>query len=270
VTTRTNPRQFTGRNPFARWYRRWNLVYAAGIVALVAAAEIPPLTIPACTTLALWVGIALFRLVLFSKKAGITTTPSPWGRWANRLTAVRAVAAVTLVLAAAVFLSPGLVNTISKSWWLVGALLIVESTDFFDGRLARQGPNNRFGPIWDMETDAAFTLSLAIVNRHIFLASPLVLLIGLMRYLYVLLWRHEYRPTPAPHPPRVLRVLRLQTLYSKTTTATLVTAMIVIMAPPVGAILRETVVALVLGMQLVSFGWDMYLQRRMKRDDTAL
>jgi phosphatidylglycerophosphate synthase len=141
----------------------------------------------------------------------------------------------------------------SGGWILVGTLLLVEVTDFVDGRMARKHQSGSFGSTWDMESDAIYALALSLTVRHIFAVEYHVLLIGLMRYLYVLLWHYEGSRTAVP---------RVHELYAKTATAVLVTTLIVVMAPPITGSLRAVSVGIVLFMQLISFGWDIALQLR--------
>ncbi len=141
--------------------------------------------------------------------------------------------------------------------WAVGsALAVVELTDFFDGRLARRFGPSAFGALWDMENDALFTLSLSLLVYLRYGVAPFVLLLGLMRYLYVLIWRFDSDP---------VTVSPAYKLFAKTTAAAIVVTLIVAVAPILPEWLRTAALAVVLGMQLVSFGWDLVLQYRAVR-----
>ncbi len=234
---------------FIAHYRRWNVQHAGMVILLVAVSELPISFFPATALLAVWVALSMFRLW---RLRALSPVGSPW---ADALTTVRTVA--TVLLLSGLSMTPtGAVHGFFSSggrWVVVGALLAVESTDFFDGRVARRGLIGLFGPVWDMETDSVFALALAMANRHLLEVGPFVLAIGLMRFLYVLFWREEGSQAPKPH---------IFVLYAKTTTAMLVVVMIFVLAPPVGPYLRRAALLIVLMLQIISFGWDMYLQRR--------
>lgn len=239
--------------PFARVYRVWTLVHAAIAVSLVVAAEIVPHPAPVFWMLGLWIAGAMWILFVLALRRH---PDGPGPLLPNVLTASRTVAAVVLMAAMALgSRSPQVreLATGSAGWWLVALLLLVELTDYLDGKLARRAGAGRFGSIWDMETDAVFALALTVVNRHLHAVGAYVLLIGLMRYLYVLLWHHETVPVSAPP---------IQKLFSKTTTAVLVTTLIVVLAPVIGPRFRATSLIVVLAMQVTSFAWDLWLQWR--------
>lgn len=250
-------------------YRYWSQVHAAVIVVLVVIAEFEPLRTGAIAALAVWLALSMIRLRRLNGNSRVPEIGSPS---ANRLTTVRGIAAVVLTAAVAGLAASSFPAAISSpddgvglfrdprwGWVLAGALLVVESTDFLDGRLARRGVPGWFGGVWDMENDAVFAVALAVTIRHLFSAALPVLGIGLMRYLYVLLWRRERRPA---QPPRV------QQFFSKTVAATLAVTLILVIAPPVTSELRDAVIATALGLQLVSFGWDILLQYRFGRETT--
>ena len=225
---------------FTQHYRRWNFQHATAIIVLVTITEFVEPRFPIIGLLAVWMIFSMVRL------ARLRTISTGGSYWANILTAIRSVAAILLLIGLSFTLAGRTFESFFSQngrWWIVGLLLLVETTDFFDGRVARRSSIGSFGPVWDMETDAAFAIALALVNRYMFSVGPQVLIIGLMRYFYVLLWRHERAPIPKP---------RIQILYSKTTAAVLVIAMIVVLAPPVGSRLREITLLIVLGMQIVS------------------
>ncbi len=238
---------------FDRGYRRWGFAHAGMLTALVLLAEFDALFPYSAALLAAWIGGAVSVLYRFARK----THPDGQGpRVPNVLTGIRTVFSCLLLagLALSAAIRDGAAPAHgSFAWWLVGVLLLVELTDFLDGRLARRAKAGRFGSIWDMENDAVFALALSLVLRHVHGVGIYVLLIGLMRYLYVLLWHREVRPAKVP---------RLQRLFSKTTTAVLVTTMIVVLAPAIGSQTRAVALIVILTMQVISFAWDMVLQCR--------
>ncbi len=240
---------------FDRGYRRWGFAHAGLITALVLVAELDFLLPYAAAGLAGWTGLAVASLYRFARR----THPDGQGpRVPNVLTGVRTVFSCLLLAGLALSAAVPEIAAVAhgdSAWWLVGVLLLVELTDFLDGRLARRANAGRFGSIWDMENDAVFALALSLVLRHVHGVGAYVLLIGLMRYLYVLLWHREVRPAKVP---------RIQRLFSKTTTAVLVTTMIVVLAPVIGPQVRATALIVILTMQVISFGWDMVLQCRSR------
>lgn len=225
---------------------------------------------------AIWAAIAMPRLYAIGRR----TLPHEIGsRLPNLLTAVRAAAAIGLFIlvglgglaligrlggtgnglaltgrrgavgaATGVAYSPELV-----AWALVATLALVELTDFFDGQVARRRGPSVFGATWDMECDALFTLALSVTAHRLYRVGAFVLAIGLMRYLYVLIWRYDGDP---PRYPAAFK------LYAKTTAAAIVVTLIATMAPVVGQRLRTASLLVVLVMQVVSFGWEILLHRR--------
>jgi phosphatidylglycerophosphate synthase len=238
---------------FDQRYERWSYLHAAVAVLGVAVFEIAVVQAVAGAFMAVWTTAALTALYVTARHRH----PEGTGvAIANLLTSVRVGAAVSLFLlvsASALVPAVGAFLRSSGGWLLVGALLLVEVTDFLDGRLARKHQSGSFGSTWDMESDAIYALALSLAVRHLFAADFFVLFIGLMRYLYVLLWRSQGVRGFVP---------RAHELYAKTTTAVLVTTLIVVMAPPVQTNLRTVSLVIVLLLQLVSFGWDIALQVR--------
>lgn len=242
---------------FDRAYKKWSYIHAGVVTILAFVAEAEGLRLPAGLALTLWTPLALARLFSLG---GRLHPDGPGPRLPNLLTSARILAATVLLgLLAADTLLPDIGTALrgGGGWYLVAALLLVEVTDFFDGYLARRSRSGGFGVTWDMESDAIYALSLTLMLRHLHEGAGFVLAIGLMRYVYVLLWRED-----GTLPGVTVERPRIQRLFSKTTTAVLVTALIVVMAPIVGATLQTITLGVVLAMQLFSFGWDMALQIR--------
>ena len=109
--------------------------------------------------------------------------PGPGLGPANRLTLARA----TLVLPlAALALLPG-VFTAGGYWWMVGLSTIALVLDGFDGFLARRtGTESAFGARFDMELDAFLLLTLSALVWRSGSVGSWVLLVGGLRYLFVL------------------------------------------------------------------------------------
>ncbi|MFW5744024.1 MAG: CDP-alcohol phosphatidyltransferase family protein [Spirochaetota bacterium] len=246
---------------FSDAYHRWNLTHAAAMVVLVLVAQFTLLRPVALALLAVWIVGALGTLFVLGRRLH----PDGAGpASANLLTATRGVAAAALIAIVVVTAYVPEAATALRSaggWYLVGMLLVVELTDLLDGHVARRLNAGAFGATWDMESDAAYALALSLAVRHVHEAPVFVLLIGLLRYLYVLLWHYDREPTVVP---------RAYKLFAKTTTAILVTTLILALLPPVGDTLRAVSLLVVLGLQLVSFGWDLVLQRSAGERRSAL
>ena len=154
---------------WAFWGVLWSAVFA-GLVALWAPSDV--------STAAPWVS----WLVAYGVLAGVLHRHvTRWG-WASRVTLVRAL--ITLSLAA--FL-----------WWpmayqdhglALGVLgLVALLADGLDGYLARRlNEASEVGARFDMETDAALMAVLAVAVWWIDRAPAWVLLIGLMRYVFII------------------------------------------------------------------------------------
>ncbi|MBU2956561.1 CDP-alcohol phosphatidyltransferase family protein [Paracoccus sp. 1_MG-2023] len=90
-------------------------------------------------------------------------------------------------------------------WWVASVAGIALIMDGIDGWLARRsGLSSEFGARFDMEVDAALAL---VLSLHALVGSPIgpeVLLLGVMRYLFVLagICHHAFRQ---PLPPSFLR-----------------------------------------------------------------
>lgn len=117
-------------------------------------------------------------------------TPSGRFGWANRITALRLFALLSLTLPLAEALEP----------WPLLVILTVLALDLLDGHLARAfGDASLFGAHFDMESDAQLVL---VVTLHLWLGKGMgawVLCAGLLRYLYVIwlwLWPGLRREAP--------------------------------------------------------------------------
>ncbi len=247
---------------FDRAYQRWTLAHAAVIVAAVglvvlfrefhALAPRPAVVPGVMRVLAGWSAVALVALYGASYQLappGAAHPPLRGHIIPDVLTAVRGIAAIVLL-----WMVPGVPTWSGPAMWVVVSVLaVVEITDFFDGRLARYYGPSSFGALWDMENDALFTLSLSLLVYVRYEVLPALLLLGLMRYLYVLLWRFHRDP---------VTVSPAYKLFAKTTAAAIVVTLVVTVAPIIPDGLRRAALTIVLAMQVVSFGWDLALQYR--------
>ena len=181
-----------------------------------------------------------------------------WGQrsLADLLTASRGIGAALLFLWAALIpYYPDLTGP-GWRWSLVAFLAAVEATDFFDGRVARRRGSRRFGAVWDMENDALFIFALTLVG-WIYLGFPVwALLIGLMRYAYFLIFRTTGDP---PGYPAAYK------WFAKSVAALIALSLLVAYLPELGETATRLLLAPVLSLQLISFGWDLLLQIRAGR-----
>jgi phosphatidylglycerophosphate synthase len=240
---------------FEKSYHWWNMTHAAAVTLFVAGSQIPAIALPSSAALAIWVAVALPLLFVL----GYRLHPDGAGpSLPNALTASRALSAVVLLslvgLLQAGFVSQSVLQG-TAAWWMAAGLGVITLTDFFDGRIARRMRAGRFGETWDMECDAAFALGLSLLLRTIHSVPLFVLAIGLMRYLYVLLWRYDCDPADVP---------RAYKLYAKTVTALLVTGLIVSLVPVIPSTARVVLLSVLLTLQVISFLWDLILQRRAR------
>ncbi|MSO62626.1 MAG: CDP-alcohol phosphatidyltransferase family protein [Acidobacteria bacterium] len=99
---------------------------------------------------------------------------------ANQITLVRA------VLVAGLAIPVGQPATPTVAWSVVIIATVAALLDGVDGWVARRtGTVSEFGTRFDMETDAALILVLAILVSQYGKAGPWVLLSGLLRYIFV-------------------------------------------------------------------------------------
>ena len=163
---------------------------------------------------------------------------------------------VTLCRAAAVALLAGLVG--AGSGPALGALAcaigaVAAVLDAVDGRMARaKAMASEFGARFDMETDAALILVLAVLAWQLGKAGPWVLAAGLARYLFVAAgarWTWLRRPL-AP------------SLRRKAAAAVQMAVLVVVLAPAVPPALGATLAASGLAFLLVSFAVDVRWLRR--------
>lgn len=169
---------------------------------------------------------------------------------ANRLTLLRS----TLVfpLAALVPGWPGLHT--GTLWWVIVLASVALVLDGVDGRVARKtGSDTAFGARFDMELDAFLIL---VLSTGVWLTGRVgawVLLVGLLRYLFVVagwIWPRLQAPLPESQRRKVICVVQG-------------VALLVALGPIVPGWLALTAGAVALGSLLYSFGVDtLWLVRR--------
>lgn len=103
---------------------------------------------------------------------------------ANQITWARA--AITSILAGYSIDAPTIPPT-AECWWLIASAAgVALASDGLDGYVARRrGECGEFGARFDMETDAALILVLAILVWQTGKTGPWVLIIGGMRYVFI-------------------------------------------------------------------------------------
>lgn len=135
----------------------------------------------------------------------------------------------------------------ASPWIAAGLGGIALLADGLDGWLARRSQlASAFGARFDMETDAALILTLALLAALLTPAGPWIALSGSLRYLFVAAM-HPWPWLTAPLPPRPSR-----RLHCVIQAGTLVLALL----PILPAVLCQLIAGVGLLTALWSFGWD--------------
>lgn len=125
--------------------------------------------------------------------------------FANAVTAVRA--ALVSMVGAIIFFPGAMQHGETTVWALVVLVLVALALDGVDGHLARRyGYESDLGARFDMEVDALLILCLSTAALLFGKAGPWVLLIGLMRYGFVLA-QYIVPRLKSPLPPSFRRKL---------------------------------------------------------------
>ena len=118
-------------------------------------------------------------------------------------------------------------GTSGLAWSVVAIAIVAVVLDGVDGWIARRtGSSSAFGERFDMETDAALILALAILAWRYGKAGPWILGAGLLRYLFVAsgwLWPWMARPLAPTLRGRLICVVQI---------AALIIALAPIIVPP--------------------------------------
>lgn len=223
-----------------------------------------PMLLPALGLAALQLAGAQFRTVLTAAGLAIllgVVLHRQAGRsgvcfgWASRVTLARA--GLVAVLAAAL-IEPSLYR--DQGWMVAGLALLVLALDGVDGWLARRlNECSDFGARFDMEVDAALVLVLSLGVRAAGLAGLWVLLIGLMRYAFVLAgavwpWLRE------PLPPSMRR--KLVCVWQ-------ISALVLVLTPLVGPPMATFLLLSSLAGLALSFVLDVAWLKRHRASPTA-
>jgi phosphatidylglycerophosphate synthase len=127
---------------------------------------------------------------------------------ANVVTLARG--ALTLLLLALLDAGP------AAGWWPALLAIVAVALDGLDGALARdRGETSAFGARFDMETDALLIVVLAALVWQQGKAGMLILLAGLLRYLFVAagyVWRALAAPLPPSKRRQTVCVLQIVSL----------------------------------------------------------
>lgn len=185
---------------------------------------------------------ALSGILFFGKRKPILTRS--FGA-ANRITLVRA--CMTSILASLIGSATQL--TEKEIWILVLFAAVAFTLDGVDGWLARyfhtQSP---FGAAFDLEVDALFILTLALIAWELNKVGSWVLLIGVMRYLFLAAgWMFSTLQQPLPPNQRRRIVCLMQ-----------VGVLLFALCPVISPATASLFAMLALTLLVISFSQDIY------------
>jgi phosphatidylglycerophosphate synthase len=219
----------------------WRLALFAGVLALSA------LALAAAGGLG-WQGAVTALIAYAAIGAGIVaglTYHAPHRRFglANMVTLARASYGALLIG----LLSEGDPLSAGGRWALVAAGILALALDGIDGWLARRSHlQSAFGARFDLESDALFVLALSALVYRSGQVGVWVLASGVMRYIFVLagwLWPPLAAPLPPSQRRRVMCII-------------LIVAMLLALAPPIGAPMAGVLCFVGLVLLVYSFGAD--------------
>lgn len=158
-------------------------------------------------------GLALLGYALVSGATGVLLARHfPHGAlgWCNVVTQAR--------LALAALLAAALMAGQAGGWTVAGIAVAALALDGVDGWLARrQDLASAFGARFDMEVDSALALLLALHALASGAAGPVVLVLGLARYVFAgagLIWPWLARPLPERLSRKAICVAQLAVLIA--------------------------------------------------------
>ncbi|MGM0569654.1 CDP-alcohol phosphatidyltransferase family protein [Marinobacter sp.] len=191
--------------------------------------------------------VALYAGFTLSVVAGLSLSGCRFGP-ADRVTLVRAVLVLFLASLAG---TPALLQTLAWPYALLCLLALI--MDGADGYVARRTSTaSAFGARFDMELDAFFILILCIALMVLGKAGAWVLIIGLMRYGFVMAgwyWTWLNEPLPESFRRKTICVWQLVTLM-------------VALVPPIPDVFTHATLMLALVLLSGSFALDIcYLYR---------
>ncbi len=184
---------------------------------------------------------ALATLVLWFVPEGL---PGRGLGAANRVTLGRALLVLPVV---ALVLHPDQLTDVAR-WWIIGVSTIALVLDSIDGWVARRRGGSAFGARFDMELDAVLILALATLVWLTGRVGAWVLLIGLLRYLFVMagwIWS-------------ALRAALPSSVWRQTVCVIQGVALLVCLGPIVPAATAGVLAAIALAVLIQSFGSDVW------------
>ena len=163
--------------------RRVDLV--VGGIALMTFAQFASVSVSGLPSVHVWPALAVYLgIAVLIDRVMPAGTPGPGLGAANRVTLVRLVFVCWLCATAVL---PAALLTDALLWLVAGMTLLALGLDGVDGYLARQrGVVSRFGARFDEEVDAGLIMVLAMLAWRSDQVGVWVLLIGLMRYAFVI------------------------------------------------------------------------------------
>ncbi len=237
----------TGRRSF---YGRWSALssLAACAVALLAIAGRNRIVVtPAIGAL----GAAGFGLVALTALYIGSARLRERSRPADFVTGLRALAAGGTLAWLAFYDAAGAAVSPRGHWGVLLVLAAAETSDLFDGYLARRFGATRFGALWDMENDAYFIFALSVMVYLWFGVGAWILIVGVFRYAYVLAFRFVEEPVHVPASYKT---------FAKWVCAYLAIALVAMSAPILQQPIKVLLGVVAVLLQTVSFGWDLRLQ----------
>ncbi|HET8790509.1 MAG TPA: CDP-alcohol phosphatidyltransferase family protein [Modicisalibacter sp.] len=203
-------------------------------------------------------GLRLSAGAVYLAMAGLMLWAWPparrWLGWANRVTLLRGM--LIAILAGAVIFPDFMARHATGMAILAMLALGLDGLDGWVARLTRSA--SAFGARFDMELDAFFILVLCAALVAVDRAGAWVLVIGSMRYAFVLagyVWPWLARPLPESRRRKVICVWQ-------------VVSLLLGLLPSVPGELVPLSITLALGLLLLSFGLDVRWLAR--RDDSRL
>ena len=137
-------------------------------------------------------GVALLSFLALVKLGWVPREPGARFNYANLVTALR------LLLGAALILTPAYLGPA----YAAAQLVLLWALDVLDGILARSlGTTSVLGANLDKEGDAFITLNACLALMQLGLVGPWILIIGLIRYAYLLLLGLTRRVSKSPRAP---------------------------------------------------------------------
>lgn len=204
---------------------------------------------PSSSDLGVWAAVAAFGIIAGLSARGIGNNyPHPRLGMCNVVTLLRAAMVAGLC---AVVVTPGsLAQDAETAWTVLGISVVALTLDGLDGWLARRaGLTSAFGARLDMEVDAVFALILAVVAFQTGKAGLWILLLGTMRYAFVLaglVWPRLRAPLFHSQRRRIVCVIQI---------AALIVLLAPIVTPPLSGVIAGAATGLLIWSFWVDSAW---------------